>query len=713
MSDRKQVETSKIDALYSWISYDLQKMKGELMNEMKYSSVQMGSLYQEIKSDKDKSSQAISQEIRYSYKQNQTIYDGLAKMLTEEVGARLNAMDEKVGNLENTQAAIQQAVADVISKMDEVTSNVSDSVKEHVDKVLPQMEEAVNEIKYSYVQQQAIYDGLSTLIQSEVVARLDDAAAKLAMLEQIDATLNALQERLAEAIALYEENDYKAVIESVAEKTEESVAEHSRQVLEAVAAIPVAENVDYTRIVDEVGDKVLDLLGEIILPEPEEETEAKVDYDRIVYGTAEKVVESLPYPEKVDYRRIDDSFAKAAGSVQAQISEEALNAAVATMVEKAMASIDMEALAQSVADKVKVPEVKAPEIDYELLADMVAQRISIPEAPEAPEVDYDRLADLVAAKLAASEDEEEQTFDVVLDEAGIEQIAAKVSESLVRPEITDYDRIAAIVEDKLNEKPCAQPTYEFVVDEEGVQAIAKSVADELCAVCANCGVCEQPAVAEESAVEAVEEPVAQVAEETVEELAVAQLPLEEVVEETVEEDNKPKLVDVSNALVERLNKSFTAKLKQSGDKVKKYYSVIKNALVKYDRINSNISWNGDRFNYGRNTVAKMLIRGKTLCLLLDLDTESEKYPVDTYHQKNVGDQKAHEGTPFMVKITSDLASRKAVRLVDALAEEKGAVKDEKFETVDYVQEFAYEDDDALIEAGHIKKTMEKKVDFNF
>ncbi len=710
MSDRKQVETSKIDALYSWISYDLQKMKGELMNEMKYSSVQMGSLYQEIKSDKDKSSQAISQEIRYSYKQNQTIYDGLAKMLTEEVGARLNAMDEKMGGLESTQAAIQEAVADVIAKMDEAAASVSESVKEHVDKVLPQMEEAVNEIKYSYVQQQAIYDGLSTLIQSEVVARLDDAAAKLAMLEQIDTTLNALQERLAEAIALYEENDYKAVIESVAEKTEESVAEHSRQVLDAVAAIPVAENVDYTRIVDEVGDKVLDLLGEIILPEPKEETEAKVDYDRIVYGTAEKVVESLPYPEKVDYRRIDDSFAKAVGSVQAQISEEVLSAAVATMVEKAMASIDMEALAQSVADKVQVPEVKAPEIDYELLADMVAQRISVPEVPE---VDYDRLADLVAAKLAANEAEEEQTFDVVLDEAGIEQIAAKVSESLVRPEITDYDRIAAIVEDKLNEKPCAQPTYEFVVDEEGVQAIAKSVADELCAVCTNSGVCEQPAVAEEAPVEAVEEPVTQVAEETVEELAVAQLPVEEVVEEAAEEDNKPKLVDVSNALVERLNKSFTAKLKQSADKVKKYYSVIKNALVKYDRINSNISWNSDRFNYGRNTVAKMLIRGKTLCLLLDLDTESEKYPVDTYHQKNVGDQKAHEGTPFMVKITSDLASRKAVRLIDALAEEKGAVKDEKFEVVDYVQEFAYEEDDALIEAGHIKKTMEKKVDFNF
>ena len=77
------MESSKIDALYSWLSYDLNKLKSELLSEMKYSSVQMGSLYQGIKADSDKSIQAVSQEIRYSYKQNQTIYDGLASLLAE------------------------------------------------------------------------------------------------------------------------------------------------------------------------------------------------------------------------------------------------------------------------------------------------------------------------------------------------------------------------------------------------------------------------------------------------------------------------------------------------------------------------------------------------------------------------------------------------------------------------------------------------------
>lgn len=681
MADKKQMETSKIDALYSWISYDLQKMKSELMNEMKYSSVQLGSLYQEVKNDKDKSSQAISQEIRYSYKQNQTIYDGLATMLTEEVGARLNAMDDKVASLAKTQETIQEVVAEVITKLDSVQEEVASSVKQHVDEVLPQLEEAVGEIKYSYVQQQAIYDGLSTLIQSEVVARLDDAGAKLATLEQIDATLAALQERLNEIAALYEENDYKAAME-------ECVAEHSRQVLEAVGAIPVAENVDYNRIVDEVGDKVLDLLGEIVLPEQKdpEELVAKVDYDKIAYGTAEKVVESLPYPEKVNYRRIDEAFVKAAEKVQVQIGEETLAAAI----EKALAAIDMDALAQAVADKIQIPVVEAPEVDYERLADMVAARIQVPAAPE---TDYDRLADMVAARIQIP----------AAPETDYDRITNIVAGSIVPVEVPelDYDRIATIVEEKLDEKQCKQPTYEFVVDEEGVQAIAKGVASELCTVCTNCG------GEEETAEAVVEEPVA----ETVEELAVA----EEVVAEVVEEPKveEAALVDVSDSLVERLNRSFTAKMKQSADKVKKYYSDIKNALTSYDRIHSNVSWNGDRFNFGRSTIAKMLIRGKTLCLLLALDPEDPELPVSTYHQKNVGDQKAHEDTPFMVKITSDLASRKAVRLVSVLADKLEAKKETDFAPVDYVQEYAYEDDEQLISAGYIKKSLEKKVDFNF
>ena len=735
MADKKQVEpTSKIDALYSWLSYDLQKIKGELLNEMKYSSLQIGSLSKDIKSDKDKSSQVLAQEIRYSYKQNQTIYDGLASMLTEEVAKKIGAMEERVATLDDMQTTVsatnekvalldevQSAVAEVLEKVGALENvdveALADALQEKVSSVVPQLQEAVTEIKYSYLQHQAIYDGITALISGDVVAKLGDVEEKLAAVEKIDEAIAQLEAKIAEAVALYEENDYKAVIESVAEKTEESVSEHSRQILDAVAAIPVAENVDYNRIVDEVGDKVIELLGEIVVPEPTpvvapaQPVEAKIDYDKIIYGAAEKVVESLPFPEKVDYRRINDNFVKAAESLQTNIDEDKISAIVTAAVEKAMAAFDVEALANAVAEKVVVP------------------------APEVPEIDYDRLADMVAAKLAANTD---QVYDVVLDETGIEQISEKVSEKLGQIENVDYERIAQIVDEKLAcGEETEEPTYELVIDDEGIQAIAKTVAEELCRNCAECEVEIVEAPVEETVeetTEIVEEPVEEVVEEIVEEPVeeaveeIVEEPVEEVVEEAQEEtvgdeiavaaepvyeevDNQ--LVDAETGLVIRLKRSFTSKMKQSEERIKRYYSDIKNALTSYKKVNSNVSWHGDRFNFGRDTIAKMNICGKTLCFYLALDPEDPELKTTVYHQKNVGEQKAYVNTPFMVKIKSDAAAKKAVRLVNYLAEKIAAEKKASFEEVDYVEEFAYQSTKQLFDEGYIKVTKEKKVEWNF
>ena len=621
MADKKQMELSKIDALYSWLAYDLQKLKAEILNELKYSSVQVGSLYKEMKDDKEKSSSAVTQEIRYTYKQNQTIYDGITSLITDEV-----------------------------------------------------------------------------------VSKLADLESKLAAVEQLESAIAEVHARIAEGIAMYEDNNSKAALESLAEKTEEGILEHSRQILDAIAAIPVAENFDYNRVVEEVGDRVIEILGEVVLPEPapvpeapvasQEPVEAKIDYDRIIYGAAEKVVESLPYPEKVDYRRIDDSFTKAASSIQANVSEDVVTAAVSAAVEKAIAALDIDAIANAVAAKIVIPE------------------------PQVPEIDYEKLSDMVAAKRAANTD---QTYDVVLDETGIDQIAEKVAEKIGQSENVDYDRIATIVEERLAcDEECEEPTYELMIDDEGIQAIAKCVAEEMCRTCAECELeAEEEAPVEETVEETVEEPVEEVVEEapveeTVEqpeegtaseEMAIALAP------EYAEIDNQ--LVDAETGLVIRLKKSFTAKMKQSEERIKGYYSDIKNELTSYKRINSNVSWHGDRFNFGRDTIAKVNICGKTLCFYLALDPENPEFKTTVYHQKNVGNQKAYENTPFMVKIKSDAAAKKALRLVGYLAEKLGAQKETNFEAVDYVEEFAYASTKQLFDEGYIKVTKEKKVDLDF
>ena len=67
----------------------------------------------------------------------------------------------------------------------------------------------------------------------------------------------------------------------------------------------------------------------------------------------------------------------------------------------------------------------------------------------------------------------------------------------------------------------------------------------------------------------------------------------------------------------------------------------------------------------------------------------------------------------MVKIKSDAAAKKAVRLVNMLAEKIGAQKQASFEAVDYVEEFAYASTKQLFDEGFIKVTKEKKVTLDF
>lgn len=188
-------------------------------------------------------------------------------------------------------------------------------------------------------------------------------------------------------------------------------------------------------------------------------------------------------------------------------------------------------------------------------------------------------------------------------------------------------------------------------------------------------------------------------------------PCESAAEEIAVADDAA--VAEEDGLVTRYKKSFVAKMKQSDTKLKVYYSDIKNAFDSYKRINSTVSLQGDRFNFGRETIAKMTVVGKTLKLYLALDVNDPELKETVYHQNDVSDQKAYESTPFLVKVKSEVGAKKAIRLVKYLAAKLEAVEDPAFVPVDYVAEFEYETDEELIKKGLIKVTQGKKISLNF
>lgn len=809
-----------LEDMYRGIAGDLKAVKKDILTEMKYSSLQNGVMYQSFEQG------------------NKDTYAELKKQLSE-------ICDRMTTKLEETAKKLQSAAANYQAKSVVVPAEETAQAETAGENASECADRAVMEIKYLYSQNQSIYESLSSALnelKESAGAFNEEFAAKIegtldALDEKIenllanetdyDKVAETVKERVAETLN-FEEPDYDKIAELVAEKTEAQTAAHSKEILDTIAAVPTAENVDYNRIVDEVSDKVLEKVTELLEEKSNEEKETKgsAEYDRIVYGTAEKVIESLPPVERVDYTRIaeanaltDETLEKIAEAVAAKIQiPEAEKLDYDKLAETLAAKlpvpeeIDYDKLADTVLAKLPAPE----EIDYEKLADAVVAKMPVPEAidydkladtviarlpetesldyeriaeiannanetvdydriseivntandpvdyekiteiannaaanvvvPESEAPDYDAMADAVLAKLPESEEIDYERLayaaaskveipetEAIDYEKIANDVAAKID--IPAPEQLDYERLASSVAERI---PAPEPaTYEVLVDDEGVKSIADTVA---AAVVANIPEAKAPEVDTEALAGEISEKMGTPSYETIlddsgaqmiadavaEKLTaanytIATLPLiaeetpvvadevavtePEIVEEVAEEPKED--------LVMRIDRSFTAKLKQSDDEVKDRYGMIKNALLSYKKFKSTVSWNADRFNCGRATIAKMNIRGKTLCVYFALDPKDPAFKQTIYNQKDMSDQKAYAQTPFMMKIKSDLAAKRAVRLVETLAEQKGVAKKKDFEEVDYKKTYRYAGDRQLELTGLLRKSMGKRAVFDF
>ena len=347
-----------------------------------------------------------------------------------------------------------------------------------------------------------------------------------------------------------------------------------------------------------------------------------------------------------------------------------------------------------------------PETDYDLIAERVVAALPVQSedalaekvALSVPAVDYDRIAERVASVM-------EHEFDVTVDEQGITRIAQAVAETL------DYDalaeRVAALLAARLPVQEVAQEMTEEQepVAEETPEAEVQPEEEAP----------EEQAPAAEGETPETEEATS---EEVPGQPDEAETPESEADAEPSESEDEPELVEAEIAaadgadaeMVTRYKRSFRAKIIESADAVKESYFALKNALLSYAGVNSQINWSNDRFFMAGETVARISVRGKTLCLYLDLDPAA--YPASVYHQRAVGDTKQYEKTPMMVKVRSATALKRALQLVAILMERLGTVSIERA-PVDYAEEFAFRSQEELIQEGLIKTSLVEKSDLDF
>ncbi len=122
-----------------------------------------------------------------------------------------------------------------------------------------------------------------------------------------------------------------------------------------------------------------------------------------------------------------------------------------------------------------------------------------------------------------------------------------------------------------------------------------------------------------------------------------------------------------NAQAVKYNYSFEAKLIQSDDATKELYCQLCNYIMSFKGVKYRLSWRACTFNKGRQVVAKLAFRGKTLALQLPLDYA--QLPELKFKVKDMSDKKSMEKTPVEHRVKSQRAVVNGTKLVDLVAEQ--------------------------------------------
>ena len=538
----------------------------------------------------------------------------------------------------------------------------------------------IKELQFSSAQQTYAYEALSddlkkgvdrTVAEVGYLAQQNSAIYDSAAQERSsmsDSLLKELKEHEERLIAAMEtrisglESAVAALGEQLAQEAEtEAVpeAETAEAPAQTPAEVPVspAEAPAETPAEEEVPAEEKELLAEKVaahlVPVVEDSAEAKAEAAAIDYDLIAEKIAAILHPAEEPAEVSEENAAESAPRAEEHAEENSEEPA-----EEKRDLFDYADLAAKIA-------LLLPNTDYDLIAEKVVAALPQNVAPAAEENAEEAVVAEEGETPAdgTAEPISEHIETVSLTDETIEKIAARVAE-LLRADAVDLDRIVG------------EATAEPVVADETVELAAA----------------EAPAPAPAP----VQAPV------------VVNIPAPVVVTVPAAAPAVPVLDDETKMI--RYKRSFVAKIIGSEEEIKEYYSELKNAILSYGKVRSQINWTNDRFFIGNDSLVKIGMRGRTLCLYLALNPD--EFPESVYHQKFAGDTKMYELTPMMIKIKSKVAVKRGIRLIDLLMERNNAVKEER-ENVDYAAQYFYRSDEELLAEGLIKTAIVDKSDLDF
>ncbi len=622
------------------------------------------------------------------------ITESISWKVTASTNAMLEGMDDKLAamkrELEEMRAALaeEKAADEVADEINEEAAETAEAAVEETAEEAPAAVSAdVDEIARKIDELTARIDELLTPDEEDYEESAEETAAPVADVSgeigEINRKIDELTARFEELISADEELGDEGEETAEAENAEE--AEGEDEVKAELEAIRTAlDEIRHDPAIQELKGEVAELTARIdeLFAEPEEAEVAEGEEE-----TDPVQAEFDEIKEKLEEIRNDPALQELKGEVAE------LTARIDELVARG-AEESAEAEETEPADDAALGEIKEEIEDINRQLDQIKAMLA--------------AGAVVAAAAAAQPEEEAEQEEPVEEEPAEEPVAEEVVEEVAEEAEEPVEEVSEETSEETAEEVAAEePETAEEPEEESAEESAEEPAEEAA----------EEAAAEDEGEEEEEQLVT--VSDIVDESELSDEPEDEVLEnifddveeQTVKGEAQPDgIPGISNGGVDfanmmKYNRSFIARIIQSSDDVKRYYGQIKNAMLAYKKVNSSIAWGAERFNKGRETIAKLKIRGKTLCLYLNLDPNEFKTSV--YHQIDVSDNKSMHGTPMMVKVKSPLGVKKAIRLIDAMLAKRNGEK-RPIQERDYAAMYPYETIEELIEDGLVKDVSKNK-----
>ncbi len=606
-----------------------------------------------------------------------SLSEAVATEVEKRVSYRLDSFEESIANTNERLDGVEENIATVNVRFDSVDDSFA------------KLSELVRESAATDGASDAVAHTLPVIVAAEIEKgvkdRLDTIEENIAKITHLVTTEEEIAE-YEEYEVLDEDDDYAGRIsEAVASELEKRVADR---------LVTLEENVN----------KLTEMMSSEEAEEPSEETDYTVLSEAVASEVEKRVSYRLDTLEENVNKLTELITAEPEGeessTEELEVDYTVLSEAVANEVERRV-SVRLEALEENVSKITDIITTADEEVSNE--------ESYYAQAPEVADDDYTVLSEAVASEVEKRvsyrlNSVEENIANTNARFESLQENIAKISELVgTNADVKDDDSLSEVKDEvkeikemlangvivAANEVAAAQAAE--VVEEEEQELVTVSDLVPPAPV--------EPAPDEDDEFEGEEEP------DDGDDFLIDVLDMDAFSDDELmpgEISDYSDGVDFANMM--KFKRSFISRIIQSSDDNKQYYGEVKHALLSYRKVNSNVAWGAERFNKGRETIARMKIRGKTLCLYLALDPNN--YKVSVYHHVDVSDNKSVAGTPMMVKVKSPLGVRKAIRLIDEMLALRNGEKREVPER-DYAAMYPYETIEELIEDGLVKDLRNK------